>query len=172
MRQTKTKYYKSQFEACKSNARKVWHNINSIIGKSSKVSKFDANSNSLNKFFTRIGNFDKDKIHAEHVTNDNPNVINNVRESLFLSPTISNEIIILTHSLNKNAATGYDLIPMKAVLFTINEIATVLSDMCNLSFQSGIFPQLMKTARITSIFKSGDTDNLPNYRPIFILPIF
>ena len=61
---------------------------------------------------------------------------------------------------------------MKAVLFTINEIATVLSDMCNLSFQSGIFLQLLKIASVTPIIKSGDTDNLLNYRPTSILPIF
>lgn len=38
-------------------------------------------------------------------------------------------------------------------------------------FESGIFPSPLKTARVTVIHKSGDKDNISNYRPISILPI-
>ena len=39
-------------------------------------------------------------------------------------------------------------------------------------FQQGIFPDSLKIAKVTPIFKSGDKNNISNYRPIFILSVF
>ena len=40
----------------------------------------------------------------------------------------------------------------------------------NQSFQSGIFPDQLKIAKVISIFKKDDSANLDNYRPMSILP--
>ena len=42
----------------------------------------------------------------------------------------------------------------------------------NESFRIGIFPDALKTARITPIFKNGDKLNATNFRPISSLPYF
>ena len=42
----------------------------------------------------------------------------------------------------------------------------------NNSFYHGIFPDELKLARVVPIFKSGDSSNINNYRPISILPFF
>ena len=42
----------------------------------------------------------------------------------------------------------------------------------NVSFQTGIFPDMMKLAKIKPLFKKGDRRNIQNYRPIFILSAF
>ena len=40
------------------------------------------------------------------------------------------------------------------------------------SLQSGIFPDLMKIAIVSPVFKTGDTADISNYRPISVLPCF
>ena len=43
--------------------------------------------------------------------------------------------------------------------------------MFNLSFEVGIFPSNWKKATVIPLFKSGDRDNVGNYRPISLLPL-
>jgi len=42
----------------------------------------------------------------------------------------------------------------------------------NNTFRIGIFPQICKVAKITSLFKSGKADSVTNYRTISILSCF
>ena len=42
----------------------------------------------------------------------------------------------------------------------------------NLSLEKGIFPDDLKIARVTLIFKAGDESEMRNYRPISVLPCF
>ena len=42
----------------------------------------------------------------------------------------------------------------------------------NISFVTGIFPDLCKIANVVSIFKKDDPLKCNNYRPISLLPIF
>ena len=42
----------------------------------------------------------------------------------------------------------------------------------NLSLQTGIFPEKLKIARVTPLFKGGKNYELGNYRPISVLPCF
>ena len=41
-----------------------------------------------------------------------------------------------------------------------------------LSFENGIFPYSLKIAKVTPVYKSGDSSSLSNYRPISALPSF
>ena len=54
----------------------------------------------------------------------------------------------------------------------IPHILTPLRHICNISSGQGIFPDEMKIARIIPLFKSGDKQNVSNYRPISLLPQF
>ena len=42
----------------------------------------------------------------------------------------------------------------------------------NESFTTGIFPDKLKVAKVIVLHKKGASDNLSNYRPISLLPIF
>ena len=41
-----------------------------------------------------------------------------------------------------------------------------------MSLSTGLVPDKLKIAKVIPVFKSGDKDNVSNYRPISVLPIF
>ena len=47
-----------------------------------------------------------------------------------------------------------------------------LKHIFNLSLLNGVFPDSMKIARVIPLFKSGNTKEFSNYRPISLLPQF
>ena len=48
----------------------------------------------------------------------------------------------------------------------------MLAILVNESFQTGVFPDKLKVAKVTILHKKGATDNPSNYRPISLLSIF
>ena len=61
---------------------------------------------------------------------------------------------------------------MKTIKQIMHVIITPLTKICNLSLNSGIFPDQLKIAKVVPLFKSGDKHNFTNYRPVAILPQF
>ena len=50
-----------------------------------------------------------------------------------------------------------------------NDISEQLADLFNLSFTTGTFPTLLKTAKVIPIHKKDSKSNFTNYRPISLL---
>ena len=51
-------------------------------------------------------------------------------------------------------------------------LAPVISSLINNCMKDGTFPSILKTGKITPVYKKGPKDNLKNYRPVSTLPIF
>ena len=51
-----------------------------------------------------------------------------------------------------------------------NVISNQLAVLFNLSFTSGSFPTILKTSKVTPIYKKDSKLKCSNYRPIFLLP--
>ena len=52
------------------------------------------------------------------------------------------------------------------------ELCGTLKYLVDSSLQTGVFPDLMKIAIVSPVFKTGDTADISNYRPISVLPYF
>ena len=72
--------------------------------------------------------------------------------------------------LKIDKSPGYDDISSNIIHKCYEEIKHILFHIFNNSIKKGIFPDALKIAKITPIFKSGDDSTVTNYRPISVLP--
>ena len=71
----------------------------------------------------------------------------------------------------KNKSCGIHGLPIKILKCTHDIFSPVLSRIINNSFSLGIFPDVLKVAKVTPIKKPGNSTSISNYRPISILPV-
>ncbi len=76
-------------------------------------------------------------------------------QSFFLSPT-NEQDVISTVKLLKNKSAGHDDIRAETVKTIVEQIAKPLSHMCNTSFTRASFPNELKVAKVTPIYKKED----------------
>ena len=91
--------------------------------------------------------------------------------SMFVQPVVEDEVASIIESL-KISSAGWDSISARVVKMTYDAFLTPLTHVINLSVTIGVFPNRLKTARVITIFKSGDAASFSNYRPVYILPLF
>ena len=70
----------------------------------------------------------------------------------------------------KNSAEGHDGFRSSFIKEIIDYIIQPLTHIFGLS--SGVVPHEFKIAKVMPLYKSGDSNNFSNYRPISILPCF
>ena len=75
-------------------------------------------------------------------------------------------------SLKQNKAAGFDDLSTNIIIDAYDSLKNILFHVFKVSIKQGIFPDSLKIAKVTLIFKSGAKDNVSNYRSIFILPVF
>ena len=69
-------------------------------------------------------------------------------------------------TLNIRKSIGPSSIPTRLLKQFSKEISIPLEKFINLSFETGIFPDILKLASIIPVFKKGDLLQCNNYRPI------
>ena len=92
--------------------------------------------------------------------------------SMFTSPVTENEVENVINKLKRKSAAGFDEIPEFLVKRRSHYIKNPLTHVFNISLRFGIFPDLMKRAKIRPLFKKGDKQDIQNYRPIAVLSAF
>ena len=95
-----------------------------------------------------------------------------VSNSFFLKPANSTEIKEIILSLDINKSLGPNSVPVFILKVCDNLFAHYLSAIINISFVTGIFPDLCKVAKVIPVFKKDDPLNCLNYHPISLLPVF
>ena len=182
-RLSQKKYYQSYFNDNYNNIRKTWDGIKSIINisnmKSMSLSSLNVNNkintnpvdiaNCFNDYFSNIGSKLADKIfpskydHLHYLKCSNP-------VSIFIKPTSKTEILNLISTLNNSKSSGPFSIPTDIFKMTGNIMASPLTEIINLSFSTGIYPNNLKIAKIIPVFKNkGSILQCNNYRPISLL---
>ena len=82
--------------------------------------------------------------------------------TIFLQPTDKEEIANIISSLNSSKASGPNSIPYRILFLLKNDISKQLADLFNLSFLTGVFPSVLKTAKVVPVFKKDSTLDYSN----------
>lgn len=182
IRKNKVAYQKSRLYSLKNNAKKLWKEMNSIIGK-----KTDSNISSImyhkNKKITdtkEIANY-----FNSHYSKVADNLLKSIRDgedplknlapqakSFFFTPTTSYEVLNIINSLDHKKAIDIYNFPISIIKQVSDLVSPLLSHIINSSVSNGIFPDKLKLAKVVPLYKSGSKTEFANYRPISILPVF
>ena len=182
---SKLLYYRNLFNANRNNIIKTWSIIRSIISMNPKskqnIKKIVYNNieyiNNLeiadifNEFYSRIALDLDNEIPNVNSTDPLSYFTQNSIPTLYLWPVSFNECNTVICQL-KNVKQNKNSISVQLIKLISCYIAPVICDLINLSFSTGVFPDVLKCAVVTPVFKSGDPCSLQNYRPISNLPIF
>ena len=90
---------------------------------------------------------------------------------MYLHNTNSNEISKLIENLENEKSAGFDNFSAKFLKLCNPHISNLLATIFNNSISAGIYPDLLKIARVSPIYKKGSKNDPSNYRPISVLSI-
>jgi site-specific DNA-adenine methylase len=186
IKESKRGYWETTFDKCKNDTKATWKQINEVLNRSRKTSDlpdlFHHNnttfctpheiSNGFNGFYTNLGPSLSSSLPQTSHNFKTFFGINNYPNSFFLQPTTEQEVINVIRNMKAKTSSGIDLISPKLMQSTSPGIATPLTHIINLSLINGQVPTQMKAAKVIPIYKSGDSKQLVNYRPISLLPSF
>jgi hypothetical protein len=128
-------------------------------------------ANVFNEYYTDIarhilsGNLspknDEDSVNAIKFNN-----------SMFLTPITEMEVIDIIKGLGNKKSMSVDDIPELSIKKCYPRIANALTYIINLSFSSGYFPNQLKIAKVTPLYKKGCDADVGNYRPVSLISVF
>ena len=133
--------------------------INSLLIGETKTANAKLIANHFNTFFTSAAA----KLNEKFVKAKKPfsNYLGQTTdETAFLSPATPADIESLINCIRPNKAIGSNSIPTKILKEFKTKLSEPLSDMINVSFNKGIFPDFLKVANIIPIHKKVKNETL------------
>ena len=168
----------------KSNLKKTWSIMKSIINKkvksknadyfmqgSLKITDKEVIASKFNDFFVNVGVSLSDKI-PQSSRSAQSYLTDSYTKTLFLTPVNRNELINVIKQLKTNTSSGWDDLSPKILQMCHLHILDPLLHIVNLSLNQGIFPDKLKLAKVVPLFKGNEIYLFTNYRPISILNCF
>ena len=181
-------HYRSLIDENSNNPKEMWKTINKVLNKNQcsttprsvmyegqLVEKQKEIAEAFNNHFTTIGPKLAEKIETKesddplkYLIDEGPSTAPRFEFHPVDPSTIEKEI----KNLKCSKSAGYDKVSVKLVRDAAGILCKPLAAIFNSSFEMGIFPDMWKIARVTSIFKSGSKNDMGNYRPISVLSVF
>lgn len=179
LKRAKREYYERLFFHIRDQPKKIWDTVNEITSRKAvqkpHFTHLDGEpvgslqiANCMNTHFIHAG------AHPTHTDKSGHGAtsIPRLPSSIFLEPTNDTEVRDLIGKINNNAAAGVDGFLSSVIKYVAVEISEVLAHIINLCLSTGVFPDELKIARVTPIYKGGAHDHVSNYRPISVLTVF
>lgn len=179
-RRIKSEFFERKFSNSYSDSSSTWKTIRLLAGnkekydsnislniEGSRSSNPDQIVNAFNQYFTSI---------ADNIANDIPvsNVSplvymgDRIADSFFALPATESEVSKLIASF-PNKYCNINCVPIFIFKYLNDIISPVICSLFNESIECGIFPKCLKKGRVIPLYKSGNSLELNNYRPITTL---
>ena len=111
-------------------------------------------------------------LYGENVTYYNDMTITPDGDNDFRPQHVDTDtIFLIIKGLKDTNSVSSDGIPLTFIKDSLYVIAFYLTCIVNTSIVTGIFPTTWKHALVVPLFKSGDSNDFNDYRPISLLPI-
>lgn len=190
IKNTRDAYYYKEFKKCNKDLKHMWKLINTLATNKIKTDtvtpKLISGSNSItdpiqvcetfNIFFSTIGSILAKQIPLHYhkkltQTLSSTTLDTNTNSLSELKPCSEVEINTIINNLDSNSSTGIDGISTKSLKCMKSLILDNLTTCFNKLLADGKFPESLKVAKVTPIYKSGNKTDPSNYRPISVLPV-
>lgn len=183
----KNTYYYKRFIDNVSKPRKMWRLINDLSGNKIKLNNGPDSIETdngvitnkseickyLNTYFSNVGSSLANLIPDKFKKNISKQVFGKKgnTELQCITPATNAEVVKIIDDLDANTGSGIDGISTKCIKSVKNLIVTELTECINKCLAEGIFPDSLKIAKVTPLYKSGNKSDCSNYRPISVLPV-
>ena len=178
----KSTYFKDELRNCGNNSSKKWKIAKQLIpdkksnSNSCMYDNVPEKANDFNEFFSNVGKVTYEETQRDLERGFNDGIIRNDTETpgieKFRPKPVTVDTVILTFKqLNETNAVGSDDIGFKFLKDSFIILAFYITIILNTSIVTGVCPSLWKHALVLPFFKSGDPNEVTNFRPISILPI-
>jgi hypothetical protein len=158
----------------KNKVKATWQLINKELGKSfinnknielklgkNKISNPRAIAEIFNSYFVETIEKLTDQNSGTHITYNMTNLkINTCPQTMYITPVTEDEIEKVVKNLKGTSSSGFDGVTDFVVKKCVQFIKKPLADICNTSFASGTFPEILKLAIVKPLHKKSDTGEL------------
>ena len=178
----KKNYFKEEFFKHKGDIKGTWEVVNKIVPVNKKSigplvnSDDDAmnRANEFNEHFASVGKKTYER-SQENIRNINMvprgQILGNIRHQFRPQPVDMETLILVIKRLKPTNSCGSDGISFRFFIDSLPVTCFYILVIVNTSIVTGIYPDPWKHPYVVPVFKSGDPENVNNYRPISLLPI-
>ena len=186
IRNAKFMYYNNMFTKYQNDSKKAWGLINSLLNSAKNkrdISQFflvdgkrvDTHTEiaeHFNSFFSSIGSVQSANIPVTP-SNTFTQYLQNQTNSRFSFTLVSpDDVLRIISTFRPKCSAGNDNISVKLLKQLSSCLSVTLSRIINQSLHNGIFPDLLKLAKVIPLYKKDEKFVFNNYRPISLLPSF
>ena len=186
-RNSKKMHYNEYFSKNSSNLKKLWVGVNQIINKNKNSNNppvcieidIEGNvntitnpqdiANAFNSHYTKVAEkilskrkYNGNKSYRSYLKSSNPH-------SFMMKPTSPTEVEDIISKFDISKGTGPNSILQPLMKSVKKSIAIPLSNMFNMSFQTGQCPTFLKLSSVIPVYKKDSKLIVSNYRPISLL---
>ena len=131
----------------------------------SGMDQFAPDADAINEYFANIGSV----LAADIKPIDNNIKSNRVRDTMVITPTDTQEVAKILKHLKNKKSSGHDGISNEILKCCSPVVEPILAKTFNEMIEYSTYPDWMKLAKVTPLYKKGDRSLPENYRPISLI---